>query len=105
MGRWNGCDLDPCVSWGWNTQTTIGEAMTYDDYDDDGSWWDVAMLPFVILALPFRLLFRLLFSTPMIYVYGVAIGICIAPFVIAIMAFKVLAVGAILTAICRSRSS
>lgn len=69
--------------------------------DDTGSWWDVAALPFLILMLPFRLLF----STPVMWLLGVALGLCLAPFIIAIMAIKALAVVALLGAFLRPRSS
>ena len=69
--------------------------------DDTGSWWDVAMLPFLILLLPFRLLF----ATPVMWLLGVALGLCLAPFIIMSMALKVLAVGAVLSAFLRPRAS
>lgn len=99
MGRWNGCDLDPCVSMGSNTQARIGEAMAYDDYDDDGTWLEVLMLPFALAACVVRILF-----VPTCWVVGFALGLCLAPFIILMMALKIFAVGAILAAFCRPRS-
>ena len=67
--------------------------------DDDGTWADVLLLPFRLLGL----LLRVVFSTPVMWLLGFAIGIALSPFIIMLQVFKIVSiVGLVRVAVPRS---